>query len=670
MSLNYNVKGSVNYTITGSPTIVDGILSNITSSNFVYVNVAATAPAMTDIIELGIACTTSSTIGSSGLFSRGNADFAGICINSLGKPYARYQKLSDSTVAASVTSDVTMQANTTYYIKMLKTANTLSISVSSDNQTWTTNSTSIDTSDIKMFRTFNIGYGNSNIGGSFEGTIDLNKTYIKINGAAVFGVCPVEVKHIDYGTALVYEKVGSPSIENGILTTTSSSDYAKTPTISVPIDISKDKIEILETVSFGSTVGTSNGYLDARGLTSFSSGVEQKVRVNWSGTSSVITSNTVLQPNTTYKIKTVYENSTISLYMAAGSADYSLEGTYDATGDTQKTLTFLAFGRNSSSVWLQEGNSIDLNNTYIKINGKLFFYRPCTNYLVKDDKLVWCDQDLYLNDSGTITLASQDTAPVPSGFTYGSTTTTDVGLVDIPSQVFTAKPGATIGKGTPPSGPDENTILLLHFDDNMNDSSRYSQTFESENVSFNYTTGKFGKALDSVSRSNPYNAVVMRWRYGGEYVPITNGFTYEYWQYVDTDKWYGYREYPTIYNSNRSVPAWYLYLYNKNLVFQAGPVSGSVVYDTISPYLIENDWNHLAASYNPNDAIRIFVNGHVVSTLTPSGWLSPAQMADYRMSYCVMYPPGNWPQWVGAEEVRISDICRYTADFTPPSSPF
>lgn len=64
--------------------------------------------------------------------------------------------------------------------------------------------------------------------------------------------------------------------------------------------------------------------------------------------------------------------------------------------------------------------SIDLKNTYIKVNGSLWFYGK--NY------------------------ASANIAPVPSGYTYGTTTTSAIGWVDMRTQAFTAAPeGATYG---------------------------------------------------------------------------------------------------------------------------------------------------------------------------------------------------------------------------------
>ena len=108
-----------------------------------------------------------------------------------------------------------------------------------------------------------------------------------------------------------------------------------------------------------------------------------------------------------------------------------------------------AFGANvTSSTYTPFDGSINFNKTYIKVNGKLWFYQPAdTKYIVKDGKLVWADPLIYIEDSGTKTYATQNIAPVPAGYTYGTTTTPSIGYVDMRTQQFTAAPtGATIGR--------------------------------------------------------------------------------------------------------------------------------------------------------------------------------------------------------------------------------
>ena len=99
----------------------------------------------------------------------------------------------------------------------------------------------------------------------------------------------------------------------------------------------------------------------------------------------------------------------------------SQEDTYQMTGDDMSTIKYVANPNNTSGNTTYPIRDLDLNETYIKVNGQLWFYGK--NY------------------------ATQNIAPVPSGYTYGTTTTSAIGYVDMRTQQFTAAPtGATIGR--------------------------------------------------------------------------------------------------------------------------------------------------------------------------------------------------------------------------------
>lgn len=127
-------------------------------------------------------------------------------------------------------------------------------------------------------------------------------------------------------------------------------------------------------------------------------------------------------------------------------------------------------------------SKIHLNKSYVKLNGDLWLYGKVQ--------------------------ASANIAPVPSGFTYGSTTTSAIGFVDMRTQAFYAAPEGTgycevpVPPTPTPSGIDANTLLCCHFDDDNDDSSQY----EVEPARYNgsgspttgtstYTTGKFSNCL-------------------------------------------------------------------------------------------------------------------------------------------------------------------------------
>ena len=267
MALNHEVQGSVNYTVVGSPTIVDGVASGFSSGN--YLQLASLSNGFT-CVESFCKFTTGSVNVQQGIMGTSTSwSRYGFFIDVDGK--LNTGVVIDGDVRKTLKTAFALQPNTTYYAKMNASVSThtLALQVSTDRTNW-----SLNTLDLGEFTRF-LG-GTIRIGqtqhGAFNGSIGLNNTYIKINGQAWFGKCPVEVKHIS------------------------------------------------------------------------------------------------------------------------------------------------------------------LNSTSV-------------NYLVKDGKLVFADSKLYIEESGVKTYATADLAPVPSGYTYGTTTTTAIGWVDMGTQQFTEAPaGAILGK--------------------------------------------------------------------------------------------------------------------------------------------------------------------------------------------------------------------------------
>ena len=347
-----------------------------------------------------------------------------------------------------------------------------------------------------------------------------------------------------------------------------------------------------------------------------------------------------------------YKKSTESTYT-------TVTGSYDR--DYLQSSRVISLGRFLGQYARPFSGSIDLNFTYIKVNGKLWFFRPVTNYLVKDNKLVWCDQDLYLNDSGTITLASQDTAPVPSGFTYGSTTTTDVGLVDIPSQVFTAKPGATIGKGevpeptpdTPSTEIDANTKAVYHFENdyiNAIDNTASSYTALANGYSTQYKKfGTYSLELKNTTYMEPLEGIYI----GGG---TANQSTVDFWVYIVS----GYSDVFKLRFGGTGAPA--AEYSSGNLVLTADNNSsvGTVQFATGS-------WHHIAFEHkwmgeNTTSVGRYYIDGIPTQSFDASN-----ADASSVITWCKVGQTGN----VYIDELRVSDVLRYNGNsFTPPTQPY
>ncbi len=459
MALNHRVTGSHTYTIVGTPTLVEGVVSDFAASSYIKTESFSSNTAIDKHIEIQFKLKTPSDMTGyqyliSQLVSGGVFGGTNLFLNT---GYLGSLASMDGSNWSSATTNYQLSADTTYDLKYNYNKDTYQEKFSiKQGNTWTEVATITRNSAI-YGSSLNLCFGSGvTFHNPFRGTIDLNETYIKINGQAWFGVCPVEVKHIDYGTSVGYTKVGSPTVSNGVARGFSASNYLQAQQL--PTDFWTNDFEICAAVHTPTTWPSGDAYLlkGARrrvGDTNSDTGIliwwsNNKLAMtgsyrNISGSSPFGVEITP-QLNTKYWMKIVQVGHTISGYYSLNGSDWTLLDTADDYGyaGTPNTLATLLGQDNDCA-----GFSIDLNETYIKANGKLWFFRPSTNYLVKDDKLVFADSGLYIDDNGTKTYATANLAPVPSGFVYGNTTTTAIGWVDMRTQAFTAAPsGATLGK--------------------------------------------------------------------------------------------------------------------------------------------------------------------------------------------------------------------------------
>ena len=121
-------------------------------------------------------------------------------------------------------------------------------------------------------------------------------------------------------------------------------------------------------------------------------------------------------------------------------------------------------------------------------------------------------------------------------------------------------------------------------------------------------------------------------------------------------------------------------LYGGRIAF--GAHNGSSGYSICSgATLTANQWHHVAVTRRTNGEMRIFLNGNLSRSYS-----GPTGNVSYRVGRSVPWPnepylvigaekhdydPSNYPSFSGwVDEVRISNVARYTTSFTPPSAPF
>ena len=439
MALQHTVKGPVNYTVVGHPTIVDGVASGFSSSDTVRIQGAS---AWTGNYELVIAFTTPETASTfNGLLGQGTTKMY-FRNGTLGFQYWGGSSNIWKTLATGLNN------NTKYYIKLARKDDTAWYSyISTDGINYTLTYTE-KTYLIGIATTpLVFGYVDSTYP-KWNGSIDFNETYIKINGQPWFGLCPVEVQKHQLRGPVGYTVVGSPTISEGIASGFSASDYCAVSSafIDSGVDFELCVTFTVNTIQNRPILGVTNAYSNQRPMLSLTSSGDI-VRFKIANGLTLI-ADCHISAGVKYKAIVSRFGTTYTLNL------YSGETLLDTQTLTSETLigngasnTF-AVGCDKSTHNAGFPGSIDLNETYIKVNGKLWFYQPAdTKYIVKDGKLVWADPLIYIEDNGTKTYATQHIAPVPAGYTFGTTTTPSIGYVDMRTQQFTAAPqGATIGR--------------------------------------------------------------------------------------------------------------------------------------------------------------------------------------------------------------------------------
>ena len=436
MALNHIVNGSpvevkhidygtsVGYTKVGSPMIsYDGIVSGFSSSN--YLNTSASFNPSNKPFEISFKLSYITYNGYQVFLSSAYSVLIGFNSNKL--YWALGQGSSWNIVNIQTYDSYSFVNGDTYYIKLSFNGSEYTLSYSTDGINYTTALTKTSSSNVSS-SILQLGVGRD-LTAAFKGSIDLNETYIKANGAMWlykptlnYLVKDNKLVFADSGLYLSgpvnYTVTGSPTIVDGVGSGWSADDYVRTDSTCDQRNITELVVKIKVPSSFMNT-NTWRGILSQNfSLSLYSSSANNFiVNLNVNGMSTLAFSN--LLPDVWCWLKYTNDGTTGRSYYSYDGVNYTRVSNADSTGISQQVLTTVSFGLRWGSMPFP--GSIDFNDTYIKVNDSLWFYGK--NY------------------------ASQNIAPVPSGYTYGTTTTSAIGWVDMRTQQFTAAPaGATLGK--------------------------------------------------------------------------------------------------------------------------------------------------------------------------------------------------------------------------------
>lgn len=204
---------------------------------------------------------------------------------------------------------------------------------------------------------------------------------------------------------------------------------------------------------------------------------------------------------------------------------------------------------------------------------------------------------------------------------------------------------------------DPNTMLMLHLDGNMEDSSKFNRPATGAYTTFVEGAPNMGLAANISNSNRPYydlnksfpNITIEF------YLKVTGSISSDWagcfgtYNHTLTGSGAAFRY--TAYNLN----GWIAYLRNTDGVeFNTGWMG----------VLTLNTWYYFTITYDGSN-MRVYKDGVLVKTVAASGdmyipRLTLGQWSAYNTT-------SNFPAVL--DELRISDIVRYTSDFTPPNKP-
>lgn len=390
---------NVGYTIQGTGlSIVDGIVSGFSVDDYILLPSVPTKSISELIIKIKL---NSSALGQNVYtnFLRGPSSFQGFTY--CGTNYFSYTGFNIAGLG-DLRINRTLQPDTDYWLKYTNDGTNCKA-------WWSENGVNYTVGDIKESSlitdnnsgTIRVGSRSDRL--AFPGSIDLNNTYIKVNGITWFNgkqQASSTVNEVYYNKNCGYTVVGSPTINNGIVSGFSENDY-----LSLPSNPSYNASDAFEwNIKFTTPTEFTTSWLLNIATSSIDCGIYYAANKNIfipiaSGSAYGEITSTNLQGNTTYIVNIVKQSDGNVVSTLKDANGQVIKQQTKNIGEVSLSYSTHKLGTSTS---LAFSGSIDLNSTYIKVNGITWFngkdvnFSNQNNYIINNGNLVWANPNIYL----------------------------------------------------------------------------------------------------------------------------------------------------------------------------------------------------------------------------------------------------------------------------------
>ena len=215
---------------------------------------------------------------------------------------------------------------------------------------------------------------------------------------------------------------------------------------------------------------------------------------------------------------------------------------------------------------------------------------------------------------------------------------------------------------------DLNTKLLLHFDNNIIDSSPYNVT-TSQASGTSFTTGRFNQGFSGTPFASPLDPSPISTPDGYLSGLLNTDFTIDFWLYG-----------PGIDSSQGS----FVFVLGMDVNTFSYPLSFAIsqpregnnyltiwghqdpayyeLITTMVPSVVFSDWVHIAVTKTAT-TITVYINGSLIAETSPTDISVYLSTFSGTKSFIGISP-------TPIDEFRVSNIVRWTSNFTPPMAPY